>query len=224
MATFQNPFRSIDGVPGAFTTGRTLVTINGAPDKNVYGERLVEFGGIQYRAWDPERSKLAAMILLGAKDFGIDGSSRVLYLGAASGTTASHVSDIVKDGFVFCVEVSPRSFRDLVGVCESRKNMVPILADASRPEDYAHMVEGVDFVYQDIAQRDQAEIFVRNMKHFGAKRGMLMLKSRSVDVNRDPVSVYDEVRKELVSKGMTVKATMRLDDYSKDHAVFIVEA
>ncbi len=224
MATFQNPFKPVDGVPGAYTTGRTLVTVNGARDKNVYGERLVEFGDTQYRAWDPERSKLAAMILLGAKEFGIDGSTRVLYLGAASGTTASHVSDIVSAGYVFCVEVSPRSFRDLVGVCESRKNMVPILADASRPEDYAHMVEGVDLVYQDIAQRDQAEIFVRNMKHFGAKRGILMLKSRSVDVNRDPGSVYDEVRKELASKGMTVKATMRLDDYSKDHAAFIVEA
>ncbi len=224
MATFQNPFKQVDGVPGAYTTGRTLVTINGALDKSVYGERLVEFGMTQYRAWDPDRSKLAAMILMGAKDFGLEVSSRVLYLGAASGTTASHVSDIVKDGFVFCVEFSQRSFRDLVGVCETRKNMVPIMADASRPEDYAHMVEDVDFIYQDIAQRDQAEIFVRNMKHFGAKRGILMIKSRSVDVNRDPGSVYEEVRKELLSKGMTIKAMMRLDDYSKDHAAFIIEA
>jgi fibrillarin-like pre-rRNA processing protein len=218
----MNPFRELEGVPGVFTTGRTLMTVNSARDTDVYGERLVEFQDVQYRAWDPSRSKLAAMILLGARDLGLTRSSRVLYLGAASGTTASHVADIVSSGMVFCVEVSQRSFRDLVGVCEKRRNMIPIMADASFPERYAHMVEDVDFVYQDIAQRDQAEMFVRNMRHFDAGQGILMLKARSVDVNRDPAEVFVAVRKELVSKGVVVKEAIDLGQYAKDHAAFVV--
>ena len=217
-----NPFREVDGSPNVYTTGRTLMTVNAARDVNVYGERLVEFAGTQYRSWDPMRSKLAALILLGGRDLGLDRSSRVLYLGAASGTTASHVSDIASSGMVYCVEVSQRSFRDLVGVCESRRNMIPIMADASRPEDYSHMVEGVDLVYQDIAQRDQAEMFVRNMRHFDVERGILMLKSRSVDVNREPGEVYAETRRELVSKGLKVREAVDISQYAKDHAAFVV--
>ena len=217
-----NPFRELEGAPNVYTTGRTLMTVNAAPGVNVYGERLLEFQGTQYRSWDPTRSKLAALILLGGRDLGLDRSSRVLYLGAASGTTASHVSDVASSGMVYCVEVSQRSFRDLVGVCESRRNMIPIMADASRPEDYSHMVEGVDLVYQDIAQRDQAEIFVRNMRHFEAGRGILMLKSRSVDVNRDPGEVYGEARRELASKGLKVRDALDISQYAKDHAAFVV--
>lgn len=217
-----NPFKELEGAPNIYTTGRTLMTVNAARGVNVYGERLVEFQDTQYRSWDPMRSKLAAALLLGVRDLGLDRSTRVLYLGAASGTTASHVSDIASSGMVYCVEVSQRSFRDLVGVCESRRNMIPIMADASRPESYSHMVEGVDLVYQDIAQRDQAEIFVRNMRHFEAERGILMLKSRSVDVNREPGSVYAETRKELTSKGFDVREAIDISQYSKDHAAFVV--
>lgn len=219
-----NPFRELEGAPNVYTTGRTLMTVNGARDRNVYGERLVEFGDVQYRSWDPARSKLAALMLLGGRGLGLDRSTRVLYLGAASGTTASHVSDIASSGIVYCVEVSQRSFRDLVGVCESRRNMIPIMADASRPEGYSHMVEGVDLVYQDIAQRDQAEIFVRNMRHFGAGRGILMLKSRSVDVSLEPGEVYAAVRKELVSKGLAVREAVDISQYAADHAAFVVTA
>lgn len=190
----------------------------------MYGEELLVMGGVEYRVWDPYRSKLAAAILLGAKGLGIDRSTKVLYLGAASGTTASHVSDIVADGIVHCVEFSERSFRDLVRVCETRKNMIPFLADANAPEEYAHMIEGVALVYQDIAQRNQVDIFVRNMAAFEAERGLLMLKSRSVDVNRPPRNVFSEVRKALVAKGLKVKDMVPLERYSKDHACFVVEA
>lgn len=201
-----------------------MVTINAAPGVNVYGERLMDFGDVQYRSWDPNRSKLAAMILLGGRDFGLDRGTKVLYLGAASGTTASHVSDIVTDGIVYCIEISPRVFRDLVHVCESRKNMIPVLADASRPVDYAHMIEGVELVYQDIAQRNQADIFARNMFSFEAERGILMLKSRSVDVSKDPKEVYANVKSFLTLKNLEVKQVIDLDEYAKDHAAFIVES
>ena len=213
----------VDGVPGVFTNGKDILTINGAPGKAVYSERLLAVNGIEYRAWDPHRSKLAAAILLGARDFGLDESTKVLYLGAASGTTASHVSDIVSNGVVHCVEVSERSFRDLVGVCETRKNMIPHLADANQPEEYAHIIEGVELVYQDIAQRNQVEIFVRNMAAFDAEHGILMLKSRSVNVNRKPKEIFAEVHKDLVAKSFKVRNIIDLERYAKDHAAFFVE-
>ncbi|OGS44711.1 MAG: fibrillarin [Euryarchaeota archaeon RBG_13_57_23] len=214
----------VGAVPGVFTDGENLLTVNAAPGKSVYGERLVFVEDIEYRIWDPYRSKLAAAILLGGKGFGIDQSTKTLYLGAASGTTASHISDIVVDGAVHCVEISKRSFRDLVRVCETRRNMFPILEDANRPEEYAYMIEGIEFVYQDIAQRNQVDIFVRNMAAFDAGHGVLMLKSRSINVNRSPKELFSEVRKALVAKNLKVKSVIDLERYSKDHACFIVEA
>lgn len=217
-------FCKVEGLPGVFWDGHRLMTVNAAPGKDVYGERLVVVDGIEYRQWDPFRSKLAAMILLGGRDFGLDENSKVLYLGAASGTTASHVSDIVANGVVHCIEVSERSFRDLVKVCETRKNMIPILEDANQPEEYSHMIEGAELVYQDVAQRNQVDIFVRNMAAFDSEHGILMLKSRSVDVNRKPKEVFAEVRKQLVDKQLKVKEVIDLDRFAKDHAAFIVEA
>lgn len=211
-------------IPGVFSDGGRLFTVNAAPGIDVYGEELLRMDDIEYRSWDPFRSKLAAAILLGGTGFGIDQSTKVLYLGAASGTTASHVSDIVVNGVVHCVEFSERSFRDLVKVCETRKNMIPILADANSPDGYSHIVEGVEFVYQDIAQRNQLDIFVRNMAAFDSERGVLMLKSRSINVNRPPKEMFAEVKKGLVSKNLKVKKMIPLERYSKDHACFIVEA
>ena len=217
-------FCKVEDLPGVFWDGHWLMTVNAVPGKDVYGERLVKIEGVEYRQWDPYRSKLAALILLGGRGFGLDDKTKVLYLGAASGTTASHVSDIAANGFVHCVEVSERSFRDLVKVCESRKNMIPILEDANQPEEYSHMIEGVELVYQDIAQRNQVDIFVRNMAAFDSEHGILMLKSRSVDVNRKPTDVFTEVRKQLIAKQLKVADVIDLDRFAKDHAAFIVEA
>jgi fibrillarin-like pre-rRNA processing protein len=213
----------LEGVPGVFTDRHRLFTANAAPGRSVYGEQLVLQEGVEYRAWDPNRSKLAALIIAGARGFGIGPGVRVLYLGAASGTTASHVSDIIGEGVVTCVEFSQRSFRDLVGVCESRPNMIPIMADASLPEGYAGLVESVDLVYQDIAQRDQAEIFRRNMEAFGARRGILMVKSRSVSVGSDPGQVFGRVAEELSSSGLRIASTVDIGRFAVDHAALVVE-
>lgn len=215
---------AVEGIPGVFTDGESLFTVNAAPGKDVYGERLLSLNEVEYRSWDPRRSKLAAAILSGVRETGIDSSTKVLYLGAASGTTASHVSDIVIHGIVHCVEVSQRSFRDLVSVCESRKNMIPHLADANRPEAYSHEIEGIELVYQDVAQRNQVDIFVRNMAAFDAGHGILMLKSRSVNVNKRPKEIFLAVKKELLARSLDVKDVIDIDRYAKDHAAFIVEA
>lgn len=208
---------------GVFTDGERLYTANSAPGRAVYGERLVNVDGVEYREWVPTRSKLAAYIKNGGSFFPFAPDARVLYLGAASGTTASHIADIASRGTVFCIEFSPRSFRDLVAVCETRPNMVPFLADATRPSEYSFGVDLVTVAYQDIAQKGQASIFSKNMKAFSAPSGMLVVKSRSEDVTRAPRDVYEDVRRQLRGEGLKVVETVQLDPMEKDHAMIGVE-
>ncbi len=140
--------------------------------------------GIEYREWDKERSKLCAAISKGCTNIGIRKGDTILYLGAATGTTVSHVSDIAGDeGFVFAVDFSSRVVRDLVYLSEKRKNIAPILADAKKPLDFAYRVSAADIVYQDIAQPNQDEIFLKNCDLFLKKGGfsLLAVKSRSID-------------------------------------------
>lgn len=207
---------------GVHTDGERLYTRNSAPGHDVYGERLVNHDGVQYREWVPTRSKLAAYLRSGGTYFPFHKEARVLYLGAASGTTASHIADIVAGGIVYCVEISPRSFRDLVPVCESRPNMVPFLADATKPQEYSFGVSGVDVVYQDIAQKGQARIFIKNLKAFSVRCGLLVIKSRSEDVTRRPEVVYEEARKQVKAEGLPIREIVRLDPMEKDHAMMAV--
>ncbi len=180
----------------------------------VYGERILD----GYRLWDPNRSKLAALLLKGGgKDLCLSRDSMVLYLGAATGTTVSHVADIVSDGLVYAVEFSPRAMRDLVRLCERRKNIVPILADAARPETYSSLVERVNLVYQDVAQRNQAEIAALNSGRYLRENGSLlfMMKTRSVDVTATPRAVYESETKNLA--GLEILQAMDLLPFHQDH-------
>jgi len=177
---------------------KQLATKNFDLGKTVYGEKLIQVEGIEYRTWDPRRSKLGAMVLKKFDVF-LKEDSTVLYLGAASGTTVSHVSDIVPDGAVYAVEFAPRSMRDLIGLASRRKNIIPILSDAGKPDIYAHIVEPVDLIFQDIAQPNQAEIAARNAARYLKTNGNLLLsiKARSVDTVANPKEVFKEEIKKL---------------------------
>jgi fibrillarin-like pre-rRNA processing protein len=211
-------------VKGVFWDGERIYTRNSVPGDTVYGERLISSDGVEYREWMPNRSKLAAYVRLGGTIFPFAKDAKVLYLGAASGTTASHVSDLCYEGTVCCVEFSPRSFRDLVAVCERRRNMVPILGDATKPSEYRFAVERVDVVYQDIAQKNQASILLKNMKGFGAKVGMLALKARCEDVTREPKSIFSETASLITKEGFDVLDLLDLEPFEKDHAMIVVGA
>ena len=148
---------------------KRLATRNLTPGLNVYGERLVKFKGAEYRVWDAFRSKLAGAIIKGLQNVPIEAGSKVLYLGAASGTTPSHVSDMVgESGYVYCVEFAQRSIRDLVNnVATYRTNISPILADARMPEKYAMFIAGkVDTIYCDVAQPEQAKLLGGQRRRF----------------------------------------------------------
>lgn len=186
-----------EGIFEILTYKKQLATKNLDPGRAVYGEKLIQVEGVEYRAWDPRRSKLGAMILKKFK-IPIKSNSRVLYLGAASGTTVSHVSDLVSEGIVYAVDFSARSTRDLIGLAARRENLYPILADAGKPESYLHLVEPVDVIFQDIAQPNQAEIAARNAACFLKKDGALLLsiKAPSIDTVANPKQVFRaEVKK-----------------------------
>jgi fibrillarin-like pre-rRNA processing protein len=206
---------------------RRLATRNLSPSKNVYGERLVKHKGTEYRLWEPYRSKLAAAILKGLKTLPIRPDHKVLYLGAASGTTASHVSDIVGEaGHVYCVEFAPRSIRELVNnVCEFRMNMSPILADARLPLRYSALVEKADDVYCDIAQPEQAKILADNADLYLKNGGWIMLavKARSIDVTKEPSEVYKREVETLEKRGFEILEVIHLEPYEKAHAMVVAQ-
>lgn len=203
---------------------RKLATANLALGTQVYGEKLIRLEDTEYRLWDPYRSKLAAAILRGIKSVPIAEGMRILYLGAASGTTVSHVSDIIgQEGSVYCVEVSSRPLRDLLLVCCRRPNMVPILADASKPDGYRSLVEQVDVIYQDVAQPEQTEILLSNTRAFLREGGhaIFAIKARSIDVTKEPREIFREEMEKLEREFEILDAKI-LDPYEKDHAMILL--
>jgi fibrillarin-like pre-rRNA processing protein len=204
---------------------RKLATKNLVAGNSVYGERLIKFKGNEYRLWDPYRSKFAAAILKGLETDPIQPNGKVLYLGAASGTTASHVSDIVgEEGHVYCVEFASRSLRELVNnVAAFRYNMIPILADARLPETYSRLVGRVDTIYCDIAQPEQARILADNADVFLVDGSwvMLAIKAQSIDVTKEPSAVYEEEIAVMETRGFGVVEVIHLEPYDKAHAMVI---
>ncbi len=205
---------------------RKLATKNLAPTISVYGETLVREGETEYRTWDAYRSKLAAAILKNLNTLPLRRGKTVLYLGSASGTTASHVSDILEDeGRVYCVEFAQRSMRELIDtVCGSRTNVYPILADARLPEAYRALVSPVDVIYSDVAQPEQAKILADNADLFLKPKGsaIIVIKSRSVDVTMEPTDVFKQEITILEKRNFTLVQAVRLEPYEKDHALVLL--
>jgi fibrillarin-like pre-rRNA processing protein len=205
---------------------KKIYTKSLAPRVLVYNEKIVRDGNEEFREWDPTRSKLSAFILKGALNTGIRKGDVVLYLGASTGTTVSHVSDIVgREGFVYALDFAPRVVRELFFVAKSRPNIAPLLEDAFHPETYADKITGVDVVYQDIAQREQVEIFLKNCRLFlkPGGYGLLAVKARSVDVTQPPKTIFNAVRAHLEKTGAIIADYRLLDPFEKDHAMFLVK-
>jgi fibrillarin-like pre-rRNA processing protein len=221
-----HPHKTFEGIYWAVREGKErLATLSQDPGTTVYGEDTVKIADREYRIWDPYRSKLAAAILKGLSEVPIKPGSTILYLGAARGTTASHVSDIVGDkGRVYCVEFAQRSFRDLANnASKNRRNMTPIFADARFPEKYRSIVQGVDTVYADIAQPDQARILSENIAQYLSEKGnfLFAVKARSIDVSRDPATIFRQERNILEENGYKVREMIRLDPFEKDHSMIL---
>ena len=201
-----------------------LATENLVPGNKVYNERLLLKKGIEYRLWDPFRSKLAAAIMNGLEEFPFKNKAKVLYLGTSTGTTVSHISDIVgSSGVIFGVEHASRVARDFLDrVATYRANIIPILQDAKNPKEYFAIFGEVDITYVDIAQPDQTRIAILNCETFLKDGGTLLLviKTRSIDVTKDPQKIIVEESRKLKKK-FTITQTVDLNPYDKDHAMVI---
>ncbi|PKL73549.1 MAG: fibrillarin [Methanobacteriales archaeon HGW-Methanobacteriales-2] len=214
-----------DEIRGVYELDGHLATCNLNPGVKVYGEKLMDYEDVEFRLWDPRRSKLGAALLKGLETFPVKEDSHVLYLGASAGTTPSHISDILTDGVIYCVEFAPRMMRELLTVCRGRKNMTPLLDDASKPANYRGLLEKVDLVYSDVAQPNQTDIFMDNMRMFmdDEGQGMIMIKARSIDVTRKPRKIFREEASRLKEHGFRVMDKVDLDPYEKDHRCLVCE-
>ncbi len=196
-----------DGVSRHDFDGTTGIATRGHPE---YGEATDG----EYRRWDPHRSKLGAMLALGMET-GLAADQKTLYLGAAAGTTVSHVADF--GGPTYAVEFAPRPTRELLDVADHRPNLFPLLKDARKPETYAHVVEPVDVIVQDVATRGQARVAALNRQFLdGGGRLLAAVKARSEDVTADPEDVFADVVAEL-KESYEILATEQLDPYHEDH-------
>lgn len=205
-----------------------LVTRNLVPGESVYGEKRisvdVEGGKVEYRVWNPFRSKLAAGILGGIDNIHIGPGKKVLYLGAANGTTVSHVADIVgPSGLVCAVEFSHRSGRDLLNMAKRRTNVIPIVDDARHPQRYRMLVPMVDVIFADVAQPDQARIIALNAHYFLKTGGhiVISIKANCIDSTVDAATVFAREVKKLQEERIKPQEQLTLEPYERDHALVI---
>ena len=224
--------------PGIFISNTAkeslLLTKNYAVGQTVYGEKHIQVEDntsknedgtplkIEYRVWNAFRSKLGAAIINGIKRIYMEPGSKVLYLGAASGTTISHVSDIVGEtGVVYGIEISERSGRDLTNMAKQRPNLIPIIEDGRKPWRYRMMVSMVDCIFADVAQPDQARIIAINAHYFLKNGGgfVFSIKANCIDSTASAAAVFDNQIQELRKVGFKVKEKVTLEPYERDHAV-----
>ncbi len=202
-----------------------LFTKNLTPGKTFFEEKTKKINNREYREFSPKKSKLAAAIAKGLNQAGIYEGIKVLYLGCSHGYTPSFLSDMIgEEGFIFGVDFAPRVMRDFVFLCEKRKNLCPIMEDANNIKEISKRICEVDLLYQDVAQKNQLEIFVNNANAFLKKEGfgILAVKSRSIDVTKKPKLLFKELRKEL-EKQFTIVDYRELDPYEKDHCLFVIK-
>jgi len=213
--------------PGIFERQGNLFTKNIAPGIKVYGEKLLKDGPTEFRQWDLFRSKLAAAIKNGLQEMPLKPGSTVLYLGAAEGTTLSHVSDIIgNQGTAFGVDVSERVMRKFIEMCEIRENVFPVIADANKPWTYKDYLEGrtVNVLYQDVAQPNQAQIFLKNSEYFlkSGAFGLLTIKAKSISQQSNVGEIFSK-EIGMLSQTFNVKQVINLKPFEKDHVMVFCE-
>jgi len=213
--------------PRVFELDRAFATINADPGRKVYNERTTKtqdpkLGTVELRIWDAFRSKLCGAMKKGLKNFPFAPGSKILYLGASTGTTISHLSDILgDDGEIFAVEIAAQCMKTLIALSDRRHNIIPIHADARQPQEYGEVGQ-VDSIYMDVAQPDQDDILIKNARMFLKKGGiaMIAIKSQSIDVTKDPKVVFEAVIKKLETE-FEILEKIKLEPFDKDH-LFVV--
>jgi len=107
---------------------------------------------------------------------------------------------------------------------KDRKNIFPIISDANHPEEFGEFIEQkVDSLYQDIAQRNQADIFVKNS--FYLKKGglgALVIKVKSISQTKSGEEVLKE-QLNILTKEFEILQVINLEPFEKDHYLVLVK-
>ena len=176
--------------------------------------------GKKWITWNPYHSKLAAYVLGNGGNRPFKRESKILYLGAAEGNTVNFLSDISIEGRIIAIDISRMSMIELVTLAEQKKNIIPFLGDAHFPEKYRNHAGNPDIIYQDIAQADQVNIFIRNYKYFKPKCGFLMIKSYSISGKES--EIYSETEK-LLKQNFTTFEVVNISKWAKGHKAYYIE-
>jgi rRNA 2''-O-methyltransferase fibrillarin (EC 2.1.1.-) len=192
---------------------RERLATHGEP---VYGEPVDAAG---WRVWDTNRSKVGA-VLQTHGDPGFDPTDRVLYLGAATGTTVSHLADMGM--CVYAIEISPYAAESLLAVSATRPRLFPIIADARRPSQYAGMVESdLSWLIQDVASAQQVQIAAENRRFLADDgRALVFIKARSIDATAAPTAVFESVETQL-AETFEITHRIAMDRTHRDHRALI---
>ncbi|MCL6091084.1 MAG: fibrillarin-like rRNA/tRNA 2'-O-methyltransferase [Candidatus Thermoplasmatota archaeon] len=181
---------------------------------SVYGEDVRKSDGFYFREWEPKRSKVAAAILKRFDNLPFHRDSRILYLGASTGTTVSHLSDICNAGQIFAIEKAYDPFVKLLSLSQRRNNIYPILEDAGIPGRYRFFVERAEIIYQDVAQRNQVQIFNANAEAFPeAREALLILKIRAISSKGNEEDILKTETGKI--EGFSTMQVINLNPYSK---------
>ncbi|KAI6207323.1 hypothetical protein M3Y99_01847200 [Aphelenchoides fujianensis] len=179
-----------------------LATKNIAPGESVYGEKRVSVNNaegvpIEYRVWNPFRSKLGAAVMAGTENIHI------------------------KPGAKF----AHRSGRDLLGVAKKRPNVVPIVDDARMPQRYSMIVGIVDVIFSDVAQPDQARIVAMNAHKFLKNGGhaVISIKANCIDSTAEPEAVFAGEVEKLKKEQFAPREQCTLEPYERDHCVVVAQ-
>lgn len=213
---------------------RSLWSENADQGNTVYGESLRKFSGIEYRRWDPSRSKLGAAIMRTRRDRSYllpDPGSTVLYLGAGHGTSISHLHDHIcgarndLGGRIVAVDLAPRCLRDLTHLASLRPGLVPVLGDARKHNAWGVLLpRKVKWLFQDVAQSGQVEIFINACRRFLQINGigLLSLKAASERWTGEGEDVlFDKVAEQLSETGFIVEESIKLTGYEDNHVLFV---
>jgi fibrillarin-like rRNA methylase len=216
-----------DRLPSLSKDSRDFFT-RAAAEASVYGEvTRRDKSGALWRRWDPYRSKLAAALRCGGLTRAFEellSSAPALYLGAASGTTVSHLADLVSPRSLFAVELAPRSFEDLLVKLKPWPNVFPILGDAREPERYQGLVGRAACVVEDVAASDQVAVLEANCRALLGRGSpaLLFVKARSIDSAKEPERVFASAKESLATKGFELIEERALEPFDRDHRALLI--
>ena len=214
--------------------GRNVWTVNANPGVAVRGESLRKFRGVEHRRWDPNRSKLGAGLLRTRNDPSLllpDAGSTILYLGAGHGTTISHLHDHLcgaKNQFggrLVAVDLAPRCLRDLTYLAEHRPGLVPVLGDARKFDAWGVLIPyRVDWLFQDVAQAGQVDIFLSAVRRFLSQDGIGLLSLKAASERHNDGGDEDIFAAAIAQLSSEVELLehINLTGFEDQHALFVV--